>query len=361
MSCPDATSLFAYSTSDELCNKVRDQGNDDDSLEHVGCTYTVIQPSFPTTIAPWIPPLSPRARMFLSHFADEVAPIMVVLDNISNGYRDIVLPLACHDELLQQSVCAVAAQHLALQQPGFRRCAESGRAAVISRLRRDAFQVPTERLFNPFTWATLIVLLVGETITASPEYAHLLQTMFCMAGNTSAMAKNPVNQFLTQQTHMFQFLGQPFLGENQGLDMLRLPVDLFLDWTYYDLPPESTYTRSLGFIREAFIKASQIYLGRATRNEDQWMHLEELKQLVSRVHPDQQGSHALVWVCFIGAADSTTPGHRQYFSSRMEGVFRKTRFQNIAAAIHSLPAIWSQKDCGRWTSRLVRTLPALIM
>lgn len=134
--------------------------------------------------------------------ADVVAPIMVVLDNISNGYREILLPLACQDELLQQSICAVAAQHLALRQPRFRRFAESGRAAIISRLRRDAFQEPTERLFSASTWATLIVLLVGETITASPEYAHLLQMLFCMAGNTPDMTMNSVNQFLTQQTHM---------------------------------------------------------------------------------------------------------------------------------------------------------------
>ncbi|KAL4767853.1 hypothetical protein BDW60DRAFT_143652 [Aspergillus nidulans var. acristatus] len=335
--------------------------DDDNSVRGVSCNNEAAQASIPSTIAPWIPPLSPQTRMLLSHFADEVAPNMVVLDKISNGYREILLPLACHDELLQRSVCAVAAQHIALQCPNFRRIAESGRAAIISRLRRDAFQEPTERLFSAFTWATLIVLLVGETITASPEYAHLLQMLFCMAGNTSDMATSPVNQFLTQQTHMFQFLGQPFLGENQGLDMLRRPLNLFLDWTYYDLPPESTYTQSLGFIRESFIKASQIYIGRATNNEDQWMHLEALKQLVSCIHPDEQGSHALVWVCFIGAADSTTPDHRRFFTSRMEGVFRKTGFQNIAAAIQSLPAIWSQKDSGRWTSSLIRTLPALIM
>ncbi|CBF82186.1 hypothetical protein AN5279.2 [Aspergillus nidulans FGSC A4] len=341
---------------------IPDIGADEDGfVKKASCSDEVAQASISSTIAPWIPPLNPQTRMFLSHFADEVAPNMVVLDKISNGYREILLPLAFHDELLLQSVCAVAAQHLSLRHASFRRIAESSRAAIISRLRRDAFQEPTERLFSAFTWATLIVLLVGETITASPEYTHLLQMLFCMAGNTSTMAMSPVNQFLTQQTHMFQFLGQPFLGENQGLDMFRRPLNLFLDWTYYDLPPESTYTQSLGFIRESFIKASQIYIGRATNDEDQWMHLEALKQLVSCIHPDEQGSHALVWVCFIGAADSTTLDHRQFFTSRMESVFRKTGFQNVAAAIRSLPAIWSQKDSGRWTSSLIRTIPALIM
>ncbi|KAL5046727.1 hypothetical protein BDW71DRAFT_181697 [Aspergillus fruticulosus] len=361
ISSPASVISLASSTVDEQCRILGEQGDDDDFIEEVNRSDESTRIVTQGTISPWIPPLSSQTRMFFSHFADEVAPIMVVLDNISNGYREVLLPLACHDDLLQQSVCAVAAQHLALHQPSFRRFAESSRAAIISRLRRDAFQQLTERLFSASTWATLLALLVGETITASPEYAHLLQMLFCMAGNTSDMAMNPVTQFLTQQTHMFQFLGQPFLGEDQGLDMLRLPLDPFLDWTYYDLPPDSTHTRSLRFLREAFIKASQIYVSRATHNKDQWLDLEELKQLVSRIHPDEQGSHALVWVCFIGAADSTTPDHRSFFTSRMEGVFRRTGFQNIAAAIQSLPAIWSQKDSGRWTSRLIRTLPALVM
>ncbi|KAL4907148.1 hypothetical protein BDW74DRAFT_166668 [Aspergillus multicolor] len=342
------------------------EGNDaDDSIEKVGQATTA---SASSTITPWIPPLAPQTRMFLSHFADEVAPIMVILDKIANGYREIILPLACHDELLQQSVCAVAAQHLALRQPSFRPFAESGRAAIISRLRQDAFREPTERLFSAFTWATLIVLLVGETITASPEYTHLLHLLSCMAGNTSdtGIPMSSVNQFLTQQTHMFQLLGQPFLDETQGLDILRLPHP-FLDWTYYDLPAKSAHTESLALVREAFVRASHIYIGRATatqnENADQIIQLEALKRHVSRIPPDHQVAHALVWVCFIGAADSTDPEHRRFFTSRMEGVFRRTGFQNVAAALRSLPNIWAQKDSAsaRWTSSLIRTLPALIM
>jgi hypothetical protein len=33
--------------------------------------------------------------------------------------------------------------------------------------------------------------------------------------------------------------------------------------------------------------------------------LESMKELVSQIEPNQMGSHALVWVCFIAAADST--------------------------------------------------------
>lgn len=129
---------------------------------------------------------------------------MVVLDSISNGYRDHLLPLACEDEMLQRTVSIVAAQHLALQQPHFHDFAESGRAAIISQLRRESSS--PERVLNLSTWATLVVLLVGETITGSPEYNHLLRTLICLAPHTHQITSTPAAQFLTQQTHMYASL-----------------------------------------------------------------------------------------------------------------------------------------------------------
>lgn len=112
-------------------------------------------------------------------------------------------------------------------------------------------------------------------------------------------------------------------------------------------------------LRLAFIKASHIYLGRTTSDEDQWQLVENLKQLVSQIDPERVGAHALVWVCFIGAADSTDPEHRIFFTGRLKQVFAKTRFNNIISAINSLPGIWRQK--GSWTRNLTLTAPTLIM
>lgn len=126
---------------------------------------------------------------------------MVVLD-ISNGYREILLPLACEDELLQRAVGVVSAQHLALQQPSYRQIADQGRAAIISRLRRDSLEGSPDRVFNLSTWATLIVLLVGETITGSSEYSHLLQSLLCLTHNIAQIGPSAARRFLIQQTHM---------------------------------------------------------------------------------------------------------------------------------------------------------------
>lgn len=126
---------------------------------------------------------------------------MVVLDSICNGYRDVLLPLACEDELLQRAITAVAAQHLALLQPDkFQSLAEFGRATVISQLRRNSSS--PDRVFNVSTWATLVVLLVGETITGSSDYSHLLHILDCLARNINQITPSAATRFLTQQTHM---------------------------------------------------------------------------------------------------------------------------------------------------------------
>ena len=286
---------------------------------------------------------------------------MVVLDNVANGYRDVLLPLACEDKLLRTAVGVVASQHLALKDPRFQSTADEGRAAVISQLRRESLQASPDQVFNLSTWATLIVLLVGETITGSSEYSHLLQTLMCLIHNIGKIAPSAARDFLEQQSHMFEFLGQPLLGETHGVEALRLPLDHYLDWTYYDLPSDSPHHHLLHVSRMAFIKASQIYLGRVTSTRDQWDLLEDLKQLVSQINPNQMGSHALVWVCFIAAADSTDPEHRRFFVDRMNHVFRQTKFHNISAGMQSLPAIWSHQGSGRWTQNLAKLAPSLIM
>ena len=147
----------------------------------------------------------------------------------------------------------------------------------------------------------------------------------------------------------------------QGIEALRLPLDQYLDWASYDLPPDSEYNRIVSLSKSAFMKASQIYINRATLNEGQPLLLEDLRHIVSQVHPDEPGSHALVWVCFIAAADSTDAEHRRFFTQRMNCVFAKTRFRNILAAVELLPAIWAQQGEGRWTEELIRLSPSLIM
>jgi hypothetical protein len=129
---------------------------------------------------------------------------MVVLDIFSNGYRDIILPLACQDEVLERAVSVVSAFHLAQKAPGLRPAAEAGHHAIVTKLRRDSFKLTPEQLFNPYTLATILVLLVGETITGADNYTYLLEMLNCLAQSPESIAALPrsLREFFLQQIKM---------------------------------------------------------------------------------------------------------------------------------------------------------------
>jgi hypothetical protein len=166
-----------------------------DSIIHELSTHSVIQP--------WIAPLNADVRMLFSYFSEAVAPVMVVLDTISNGYRELLLPMASEDEVLRRAVSVVAAQHLSRERPELQDPAEAGRTAVIARLRKDSLSATADEVFNKYTWATLIVLLVGETVTGSADYGFLIQMLLCLSANSQAEDENStVVKFLQTQTNM---------------------------------------------------------------------------------------------------------------------------------------------------------------
>lgn len=130
---------------------------------------------------------------------------MVVLDTVPNGYRSLILPMAFEDDVLRRAVGVVAAQHLSRGRPEMKTAAEAGRTAIISRLRKEALSSPADQVFNKYTWATLIVLLVGETVTGSADYRFLVQMLLCLSMNIKENAEegdDEATQFLKAQTNM---------------------------------------------------------------------------------------------------------------------------------------------------------------
>lgn len=206
----------ALSTQDEHC------GEEIETIVRANVQPQSMQQIGPThSIMPWIAPIPSETRGLFYHceqqsfhtilgrvprltfitVSEAVAPVMVILDKVSNGYREFILPMALQDDVLCRAVAVVSAQHLSQGNPALEMAAEKGRAAVISRLRRDASLA--SQVFNEFTWATLIVLLVGETVTGNADYSFLVQMMLCLANNDVIRTKeSPLTRFLGAQTHM---------------------------------------------------------------------------------------------------------------------------------------------------------------
>jgi hypothetical protein len=128
---------------------------------------------------------------------------MVVLDTVPNGYRELILPMATEDDVLRRAVGVVAAQRLSRDKPELKAIAETGRSAIVSCLRRESFSTSPDQVFNKYTWATLIVLLVGETVTGNADYNFLVRMLLCCSTNSQVKEETfEVARFLQAQTNM---------------------------------------------------------------------------------------------------------------------------------------------------------------
>ncbi|PYH48081.1 Zn(II)2Cys6 transcription factor [Aspergillus saccharolyticus JOP 1030-1] len=321
-------------------------------------TAEYLTPRTNQSFQPWIASLSSRALGLFDYFAKNIAPVMVLLD-ISNGYRDFILPMACQDEVLQRAVAVVAAQHIGLRQPALQAAAEADRSAIITRLLRASNVGSPDQVFNPVTWATLLVLLVGETVTGSPESYFLLQTLFTLAKNVRSSGHPELHEFLVRQTDMFSFLGRSLLNKDEGLKALSNPVDSGI-WLPPNVHSDAQHGKTLSLARRSFTLGAQIYLLRLTSDESSWHLREELRCLISQAHPTDPGAHGFVWPCFIAAADSTEPEHRAFFIHYMKAIHSNTLFANIPKAIDALPAIWESQS-RNWTESLSGISRILIM
>jgi hypothetical protein len=127
-------------------------------------------------------------------------------------------------------------------------------------------------------------------------------------------------------------------------------------------------------IRQCFASACAIYIRRATSNEFissqvssvgndpvQQSTIQLLIERLTKILPQAPGAHALVWVCFIGAAEANDPIQRQFFVDYMHGIYARTKFENIPVAVQSLQRIWAKKGKKRWTQCLSELSRVLVM
>ena len=129
---------------------------------------------------------------------------MLDFDFQGNGYRPILLPLACQNGLVGQAVSVVAAFHLAQKIPSMHAAAERSQELILSRLRQQSLRLDPRTFCSLSTWATILVLLVGDTITGSSNYVYLLQLLSRLAQSAAddASLSDATKAFVAEQTKM---------------------------------------------------------------------------------------------------------------------------------------------------------------
>ncbi|KAH0287511.1 hypothetical protein M436DRAFT_57641 [Aureobasidium namibiae CBS 147.97] len=311
--------------------------------------------------------LKPGIQMLFDHFSSSIASIMVVFDDDFNGYRNFLLPLAYQDDLVQRAVSVVAAFHLSAKKPDLLPLAETGRSEIIKRLRADAFAGESNEVFSMSTWATIILLLVGETVTGSQDFIHLYRMLTNLLSHTDLTGAEPSPEqgFLLQQSRMFQLFTPPLLDLTQGRQTFEKDLNFYFDFifsqTYSDNP---SIARSTTIFRESIRRARNIYLRQALGNyqpRQLYEDIEQLRLLVSPIHSDSPCMHTLPWVYFIAAASSIDQGHRHFFADRLREVHGKTRMNNIIVALERLEQIWLLQPNGEWARNPSLVNPVLII
>ncbi|OAR01206.1 hypothetical protein LLEC1_00164 [Akanthomyces lecanii] len=340
--------------------------------------------------APWpcgpgttIQSVSSDSRFFFDHFSNFIASKMVVLDFDDNAYRQMVLPLATQDSMVSQAVSVVSAFHLSQVVPSLRMKAEVDQQRVLSRLRRSALRPNPDQFLKHSNWVTILVLLVGDTITGSQNYVYLLDLLLQLSRATLSDKSLPdnVKQFVKEQTQMyisnffilhileanircrFELFGSPLSSPQKGLDMMRRRSADYLSFmSYCPSTPEQQVT--IKIMTEVMQQACEIFENRASKTmtpELSIASVERVRQTVTDMDPEADGSHALVWPFFIAAAESALPEHREFFAGRLKQLFSNTRFGSIPVALDTLEYIWSKSDTTSWTDIVTSERQVLVM
>lgn len=340
------------------------------SLQDYNWNFATSDVQMGLLFAPPPPPMETidaQTRMLFSYFSTRVSPVMVMFDGKGNGYRHSILPLASSDDMVRRAVSVTSALHLAARMPELRIPAERGRAAIISKLRTDVASGNPE-LLSTVTWATILLLIVGDLVTGHEDVLILHQMLKAfMHARCSATPRDPLEKFLLYQSQLFGLFASIMQGESEGVRSFGDNPNAVL--TLESLNPHSEAGGGETRIRlynEAFRRAAQIYLHRSRSylnpgNDFQAMEmLNDFQQLLIDLDPTTQGAHTLVWPYFIAAAESSTETHRQYFVEKLRHIESATGYRNVSVAIQKLPDLWKRQRTERWTISLPRLMTVVM-
>lgn len=146
-----------------------------------------------------------QGLMITPQVSDNVAPQMVVMDDLYNGWRYLILPVACVDKMVMNAVSTVSASHISNKVIDPRRVGpDKFYTQAILRLRRRTCLDSYDLRERQFVFITILVLLVSVMITGSSDFPtlfHMLQSALDAIGGESGLGDSELSLFLVRQIH----------------------------------------------------------------------------------------------------------------------------------------------------------------
>ncbi|KXH28480.1 hypothetical protein CSIM01_13834 [Colletotrichum simmondsii] len=255
--------------------------------------------------------LEPWKEFLLTHFSESIAPEMVVVDDINNGWRRLILPIAWSNAMVMDAVLAVSAFHL------------SGRAILQP-------VVDPERLY---------ALAISQLL------------------NRKDLADR------SDEPKQLVILNQD-AGKNAILYHSRESFDCL--YYYHSLYPDHCATFDL--IADIRQQAFNMYLCRVLTNDNETPLLtscvdaiETFQRSLEAFPEGALGEHILVWPTFIAALECHTSEQRLFFENFLLRQYHRNNFLNIPKALVFLRNIWSQDSGQSCWPALIPELRVFIM
>ena len=143
--------------------------------------------------------------MITCQVSDNVAPQMVVMDDLYNGWRYLILPVACVDKMVMNAVSTVSASHISNKVIDPRRVEpDKFYTHAILGLRGRTRLSSYDLCERQFVLITILVLLVNVMITGSsdfPTLLHMLQSALDAIGGEGGLGNSELSLFLVRQIH----------------------------------------------------------------------------------------------------------------------------------------------------------------
>ncbi|KAI1088765.1 hypothetical protein F5B19DRAFT_408435 [Rostrohypoxylon terebratum] len=306
-------------------------------------------------VAPW-------KRFLLNHFSTHIAPQMVLVDDCTNGWRHLILPLACSDELVMSSVLTVAAFHSSKRAGG-------GRIAdpinlysqTISELQKRRNLCNGDLDAKCRVIVTIVVLLLSTIVSGSSDFVilfRMLQSALDVVGGEEllAVSDNIIAGFSAKQIRKMRVYVSPFISQDAGVCAIASQAQQCWDEQEYLLQSYPDYAYTLPLTSSLRELAFRIYLQQTCGVTDIDPTLPDLvsrfRLMLESVPQDVELEHVLVWPVFIAASASFIEEHNIYFTQFLERQFSRSGFANVIKAIESLRRIWERNKQEDWTTLL---------
>ncbi|KAK6443923.1 hypothetical protein FP744_10000171 [Trichoderma asperellum] len=295
-------------------------------------------------------------------FSENIAPTLVAINGASNGYRALLLPLACADDLVRSATVAASANQLRFQRPKLAPLASKFQSAAIEKLSVFSRAENASSSTRSAILAAIILLMITDMMNGGHQF-HLLLNMAkswieAMKHDDlpTGSSRSALEQFLLNQLDVIQLYAEPLLKEQYTILAQYEPDDR----TFKD-----RIVCIFQSLEEAIKQACNIYSYHVLHDSpppDIEEILDNLKTTAEEIPAYAPGENALAWVYFIAAAESCIPAKRTFFSKRLMGIFERGNFNSTTTAFVILHHIWNCQEVGdNWTKTLKDTPSVLVL